>query len=1185
MKHKFKVYCSALATMLMSATSINAGVSINELMPCNLSTYMNEFYNYVGWVELYNSDEAPVNLKGYSFRFTDSDSITSESKINYDCELKAEAYKLMYFDKMEGVQNHFPFKLDADGGKLELIDASGKVVNSIIMPKMYAHLSYGVNAGTWGYMNPTPKKSNETSYAKLERCSTPTFGTAPGLYDKDKTKTTTISSSSEGSEVYYTTDGSEPTKENGTLYSKEIEMTKSTVIRARAYAKGKLPSPIATGSYIMNDDPHKYCVGFTAPIVSIVTDQKNFYDDEIGICVVGTNGLEGDKECVKKKANYNQSWKRPVNFEYIVDGKPVISQETEASIMGGCSRKEENKVKALKISANKKCGSGQNKMRYQFFKDKDISKFKSLHVRNGGNAYDGLRFRDGFMQSLITKTEIDYQAFVPVAYYINGKYSGMMDLRERMDEDYLWSNYGLDEEDIDMISIGEDLLKCNSGTMDAYYDLIDALSEDPLTDEYYDNINKLMDINEYIEYQIFEQYIVNTDWPGNNTKIWRSKNNGRFRWMVYDTDFGFGLYGPAASNYTGASTNMIKFCKGEGDAVNWANGTGKGFFYQFDAKSEWKTFIFRQLMKNEKFRQMFLAKSMFYYNTILSTESVKAVWDSVSATAYGEYCAHNKPNEYWKQTYEKDDDANEILKFSEQRTGYALSHLAEEFGGKVVNLAIKSDNDNAMFIVNNEFWKKSSFSGNYISNNEIEIEPIAPNGWTFDHWELSSSASSNLLTNKSEWAYYYNSDMPAANWYEEKYDDAAWSTGHGKFGYANGGSYDTPLDFGDDSSNKYITSYFRNLFTIDDPDMFSKLVANVTYDDGIIVYVNGKELARFNMPEGEVNDSTVANEYVNDATESIEIPMSMLKSGSNVIAVEVHQNVVSSSDMTFALNLNAIGKSTGTTSKVKTYKGVVSDNMTMTAHFTKANGPNPIIINELCLSNHSEGGHADEYGHYGDWIELLNTGDESVNIAGMYITDNSTKMKKYRIPYTDASATTIKPGEHKLIWADEDTLQGALHIAFTMGVGKEKTVTLSYGDESSIIDRVVTPKELSTNQSYGRITDGSDKWTIFAYTKNDSTYQWTPGETNGSIVTDDIETTIDDYIALYPNPARDVIYIKSKNELGAEVCMIDCSGRSLRKTTLVSEDQQIDISDLNKGMYMIKITNQKEVKIMKFIKE
>jgi hypothetical protein len=237
------------------------------------------------------------------------------------------------------------------------------------------------------------------------------------------------------------------------------------------------------------------------------------------------------------------------------------------------------------------------------------------------------------MQSLTEgKMDIDHQAYQPVAYFINGKYYGQMDLRERTNKDYIYTNYGLKDDEIDLLEISKGKVEATEGSSNAF-DTLMAKSDNYDAENYYEEMNRLMDMNEYMDYQIFEQYIVNTDWPSNNTKVWRSIDNGRFRWIVYDTDFGFGLYGDGGNNHTSVNTNMLLFAMGEGDHFNWGNGTetSSGFTAPVDGDI-WKVKLFRNLMKNKEFKEKFLNKFLIHLGTTLIQIESTPLWTAFTAT-------------------------------------------------------------------------------------------------------------------------------------------------------------------------------------------------------------------------------------------------------------------------------------------------------------------------------------------------------------------------------------------------------------------------------------------------------------------------------------------------------------------------------------------------------------------------
>ena len=160
----------------------------------------------------------------------------------------------------------------------------------------------------------------------------------------------------------------------------------------------------------------------------------------------------------------------------------------------------------------------------------------------------------------------------------------------------------------------------------------------------------------------------------------------------------------------------------------------------------------------------------------------------------------------------------------------------------------------------------------------------------------------------SIWSYNDTGVDLGTSWREVAYDDSAWATGAAQLGYGDGDEV-TTLSFGPDSNNKYPTYYFRYEFNIADASIYHDLVFNILRDDGAVVYLNGTEIIRENMPAGTITYNTFADSTVGGGDEDAfftSIVENLLQNGDNVIAVELHQRSGSSSDLGFDMSTNFV---------------------------------------------------------------------------------------------------------------------------------------------------------------------------------------------------------------------------------------------------------------------------------------
>ncbi len=732
MKHtyNFTQFLKPLCLSAVAAASLSASakVTITEIMPSNIATATSDKFDYNGYVEFYN-DGDPVNLYSWTVRNV------KEGKSNWKIELGKghllpTGYSVMFFGKEETSSDaakkvhplyvgSVPKKLTADEGELIFANNNGDTI-SISYPSQYTHLSYSKE----GFMEPTPGAKNGPAYKIEGRVAKPEFGgTTPGLIEEGNTATVELTCKTEGAKILYTLDGSIPTLETGIEYTAPIKISDNTFIRAKAFKEGALYSEVATASYLYLGEYYEDCGATTLPVVSIVADSIDLYSDSLGSCVVGTNGARTICSSDKiKKANYHQEWYRPANFEYIVDGKSVNSQEVEVALQGGCSRS--HGVKSFKIKTNKR--TGDNKFQYnKFFADRDYTKYKALTLRNGGNGFGYLfpRWRDGFMQSLGKGMNIDLQAYTPVAYFLNGKFHGMMGLRERMDETYLYQNYGIEEDEIDFLKVvNGDGFVAQYGSNEDYYAMQEYARDHNQDPDFFNNICKMMDMDEYVDYMVLEQFIGNTDWVINNIKVWRKKNGGKWRWMVYDTDFGL-------SQHTSVSKNMI----------TWMESASKDDVYNM---------LFSGLIKNDDFKHKFSDRFLSAMEQNFNKNRVNTLVDSLYDLTQKDICATMAcPDFGWVGDQSKYDAGVESMRdFAIRRPNNVKKQLAALLGLEnkfaEVSVRIEFDGDEEpeyVFWVNKNEFKNQVFNQNLFVGERVKVDVRVPRGYKIASWTVNGT--------------------------------------------------------------------------------------------------------------------------------------------------------------------------------------------------------------------------------------------------------------------------------------------------------------------------------------------------------------------------------------------------------------------------------------------------------------
>ena len=312
----------------------------------------------------------------------------------------------------------------------------------------------------------------------------------------------------------------------------QFTIAKTTSLTLRLYQDGYLPSVPVTRSYIKTTNQ------YTIPVVSIVGDKKYFTDPKTGIDCDGdgTNGKTGNGQDWPR--NYHQPWDRPVNLSFLTpEGEMLYNQDVNIKVSGGWTRQQ--RYRSFKLKANK-IFDGQNRYDYSFFPQKPYIRSKTLLLRNGGNDVwvHNARFMDPALETIIQRSgiDLDVQSYVPVIEYVNGELRGVLNLREPNNDSFAYANFGYDDEELDAFE-NMVMKNGNDSVLNRIFELGRHINEEGA----YDELVTLLDIDEFTNYMAVTMFLDNDDWPNNNMKAYRSRNDGRYRFISFDLDYAFAL--------------------------------------------------------------------------------------------------------------------------------------------------------------------------------------------------------------------------------------------------------------------------------------------------------------------------------------------------------------------------------------------------------------------------------------------------------------------------------------------------------------------------------------------------------------------------------------------------------------------------------------------------------------------
>ncbi len=599
---------------------------------------------------------------------------------------------------------HTNFKISADGETLLLSTPDGTVIDEVDLGCIPPDVSFGRQpdgGDAWFFFDePTPEAANTTQGYQGVTVD-PEFSLPGGVYNG--TQQVELSVDSPSALIYYTLDGSEPA-DSHEAYSGPIDVTETTVIRAKAFENGCLPSSTKTESYLLD-------VQHNLPIVSISTNPEHFFDWHTGIYVMGPNASQEEPYF---GANFWQDWERPINIElFEPDGEMVFNVQAGVKIFGNYSRMYAQKSLAIYARG---C-YGFSEIEYPIFPGKPIDTFESFILRNSGNDWSRTMMRDGMMTGLVEDLDIELQAYRPSVLYLNGEYWGIHNIREKINEHFLESNCGVDADRIDIL---EGNAYVNEGSSDHYLAMIDYIETHVMSNsDNYAYVQTQMDVQNFITYEIAEIYFNNTDWPGGNIKYWRPQRpDGKWRWILYDTDFGFGLHENIGEEWMN-------------NTLEWATDPNSGE----GANPPWSTFLLRSLLDNDSFRRDFINRFCDLLNTNFRPECVIPQIQAKAAAIESEIFTHiarwDNVIEFWRNRI------NTLITFANRRSDCVKEHLRDYFNlGEMHELSLDVASQGTGTIrVNTVEIDSYPWQGKYFGDIPITLTAIPAPGYQFAGWQ------------------------------------------------------------------------------------------------------------------------------------------------------------------------------------------------------------------------------------------------------------------------------------------------------------------------------------------------------------------------------------------------------------------------------------------------------------------
>jgi hypothetical protein len=1042
-----RISTAALAiAVFLSATLFAQGIPIiNEFMADNGGALSLADGSTPDWIEIRNPDRTELDLAGW--HLTDDDQDLNKWTFPAGATIAPGAYLLVYASGEDatgaGGEYHTNFKLGDQGEYLALVQPNGNVQQELApaYPQQYADISYGLTPSQQSngyFQTPTPGEANNDFVLGFVKDTT--FSHKRGFYDE--VFQLEVTTATPGATIRYTTDGSTPgltspqvaapDPESPPVLSLSIDQT--TIVRAYAEKPGFENTNIDTQTYLFLDGV------IAAPKMSTAITGHAVWGPQMRDALLEIPSISLVTQEDVPTMPIMSPPEIGVSIEMIFpDGSNGFQLDAAIERFGGQFTLFPKN--ALRVSF--KAAYGPKKLKFDLFSDTPyggdtaVDEFDQILLRNGSHdsmfSYHYSHSRGTYIRNRyffdrqIEAGHLSMRGkFVHV--YLNGDYYGQFHLMERPNADFMATHLGGDEDDYDIMK-GRSGIFVSQGNGDAWNYLNANLGD-------YDIVQDYMDLDSYIDYMLLNFYGGNEhDWyPQHNWVAGRKREpGGQFKFFMWDNDF---LNRRGGNTSTGSTANTTD----NGGPGNMLSALARHDDFKMRlADRTQKHFFNGGMLSKERVKADFTELAERISRTIIP-ESARWAAEAQAFDSRNGFYTPDSFQRYVDWIVDINAETRSDVVISQMRSAGLFPELSvpafNQRGGEVpTGFGLVLSNDRG------KIYYTTDGSDPRLPGGDINPDAIEFPGTIADFTGFSAGV---------DWKFYDDGDLGTA-WRAIDFDDSSWDEGLAPLGFGNING--TTIATQARPSSTHLTFYCRRNFEISGLSAITSASLQVQSDGGAVVYINGIEAARDNMPDGPISFLTGSTGDGNEGDfDSLSFDHTLLVEGTNTIAVEVHNSSPGSGDMVIDLGFGGtrlnettpIAINTTTTVRARNFDGGEWSPLNEATFLTGIPAASSnLVISEIHYNP------SDAQGELAEYVELMNISDQIVDLSGVAFSAG--------IAFAFESSATIAPRQRAILVADPIAFEAAYGASATilgtytsrLANGGER-LTLNTADASSI---------------------------------------------------------------------------------------------------------------------------------------